>query len=215
MKKGLSIYKRLKTILYFFLVMALALIVLMVFTDFYQILLKPLDIGEPISRDFGDVILVLGGGLRPRTEIGYSTEERLNLAIDLYRQKKRAVIISDGSLYEKSPAIEIIKRYLVDRGVDERHLYLEGKSQTTFDSGINSLKIIKRENFREVVVCTSPYHQRRTAMILKFIGYPDFKMARMGYSEIYQSASSRQKFRNLKLIFRDYVAIVKFKIFRN
>ncbi len=215
MKRGSEKHKKLRTVLSIFLGLSILFLALILFTDFYKIFLKPLDIGESINRDFGDVILVLGGGLRPGVEIGFSTEERLNLAAELYRQKKRMMIISDGSLYKNSPAIKKIKRYLLDRGVEENHIFLEGNSQTTFDSGINSLKIIQAENFRQVVVCTSPYHQRRSHMILGFIGYQDYRIARMRQSEIYSSGSLRQRLRNIKLILRDYFAIIKFKIFRH
>jgi uncharacterized SAM-binding protein YcdF (DUF218 family) len=183
-------------------------------TSFYKIFLYPLDIGEAIPAGYGDAILVLGGGLRPKVEIGYSTQERLDLAIELYRQRKRPVIVSDGSLYRRSPAIEIIAKYLTDRGVESTDIILEGKSQTTFDNFYFSKKIIDARGFKQIIVCTSPYHQRRSRLIMHYVKFGDFKLARMGRSEIYQAGTITQRWRNLRLILREYVAVIKFKLLK-
>lgn len=190
-------------------------VLLFTFTNIYQLCLKPLDVGETISEDYGDAILVLGGGLRPNVKIGFSTRERLMQAIRLYNQKKRAVIVTDGSLYFRSPAIRKIKDFLIDGGVTPSLIYLEGRSQTTFENCVNSQAIIKTNKFREIVVCTSPYHQRRTQLILDYLDVNDFKIARMDVSEVYQAQNIGQRWRNIKLICREYFAILKFGLFKN
>jgi uncharacterized SAM-binding protein YcdF (DUF218 family) len=196
-------------------VFILFLILLITLTNIYKLCLRPLDIGETITTGYGDAILVLGGGLRPNVKIGYSTGERLELAIRLYRQKKRNIIVSDGSLYRRSPAIKKIKDYMIDRGVTPSHIHLEGQSQTTFENCVNSQKIIKAKGFREIVVCTSPYHQKRTQLILAHLDFENFKMARMEESEVYQADGIGQRWRNIKLVCREYFAILKFKLFKN
>ncbi len=183
-------------------------------TNFYKLFLYPLDIGEVIPQDYGDAILVLGGGLRPKIEIGYSTQERLDLALELYSQKKRPIIVSDGSLYRRSPAIEIIGGYLTGRGVDAADILLEGKSQTTFDNFQYSKKIIDSRGFKQIIVCTSPYHQRRSRLIMHYVKCGNFKVARMERSEIYQADNFTQRWRNIRLISREYIAVLKFKLLK-
>ena len=197
--------------------MALLLIVLIVvflFTDTYLILLRPLDIGTEMTGNYGDVILVLGGGLKKGRQLGYSTEERLNLAAQLFKQKKRTIIISGGSLYKGSPAIKKITDFFKQKGIEKEYLRFEGKSQTTYDNFYYSNQIISDMKFKEAVIATSPYHQRRSQMIINYLGISQFKIARMTTSEIYQADTVSQRLRNLKLIFREYMAIVKFKIFK-
>lgn len=196
------------------LVVLLFSIVLLILTNIYQLLLIPLDVGREISGDYGDMILILGGGLRPRVVIGYSTEERLKRAVELYREKARNIILSDGSLYSGSPAVKKIREYLLGLQVDESHIFFEGQSQTTFESCQKSLDIIKQHDSKGVIVCTSPYHQKRTRMILNYLGFKDFRMARMDISEIYRARSIRQRMRNIRLIFREYMAILKFLILK-
>lgn len=183
-------------------------------TDAYLIFLKPLDIGAPVDPAYGDVILVLGGGLKKGRTLGYSTEERLDLAVGLFKQKPRTIIISGGSLYRGSPAIDKIKVYFAAHGVGEKYLRFEGKSQTTYDNFYYSNRMITDMKFGEVIVSTSPYHQRRSRMILSHLGFVNYRMAGMAVSEIYQAGGIGQRLRNMKLIAREYLAIIKFKIFK-
>ncbi|HLP45513.1 MAG TPA: YdcF family protein [Candidatus Kapabacteria bacterium] len=195
----------------------LALLVLgcgiFLFTDMYLLFLEPLDTGITVNGDYGDVILVPGGGTK-RGELGYSTEERLLLAVDLFKQKKRTIIVSGGSAYKGSPAV---KRYLVffsRYNIRKEYLRFEGRSQTTYDNFFNSHKMIDDMKLQEIIVCTSPYHQRRSQMIISYLGLTNFKIAKMKTSEIYQARNISQRLRNIWLITREYLAILKFKVFK-
>ena len=183
-------------------------------TGLYRLFLLPLDVGEPIRPEYGDLILVFGGGLQPRLTIGISTRERLDLALALFHQRPRKILLSDGSLYRRSPAIEKIRTFLRRRGVADSFLILEGRSQNTFESAVNCKKIIESNGFSQVILCTSPYHQRRSAWILEYLEYPPFRVAKMDKSEVYRDDSFKQRFRNIRLIFRDYVALAKFVLLR-
>ena len=198
----------------FWLIIVLLVFSLFLITDVYRCLLPPLEIGESVEAGFGDVILVPGGGLREGLKIGYSTEERLNLAVELFKQRPRMILVSDGSLYSRSPGIDKVLDFLNSRGVSDEFIILEGKSQTTYDNVLNSQSISKRRGFVEMIVCTSPYHQKRTALMLRSIGLKKFRVAQMGRSEIYQAGSLRQRLRNIRLILREYLAILKFKILK-
>ena len=161
-----------------------------------------------------NIFLVLGGGLKKGRELGFSTEERLNLAVELFNRKKRPIIISGGSLYKKSPARKKIRDYFIARGIDAQYLEFEGKSQTTFDNFYYTHEMIDSKKFKEIIVSTSPYHQRRSRMILSYMGFANVKISKMKRSEVYQAGSIGQRLRNMKLIFREYLAILKFKIFK-
>jgi len=184
------------------------------FTDIYILFLNPLSGGEEIDSSYGDIILVLGGGLRRGFEIGFSTEERLNLAVSLYKQKKKVIVISDGSLYKGSPVIGKFTHFLMRKGVAREHIQYEGKSQTTYDNLLYAKYLLEKGKFKQIIVCTSPYHQKRAEMILAHLKIVNYKMARMSESEIYGPGSIKQRIRNMKLVFREYSAILKFKLFK-
>lgn len=187
---------------------------LFLLTNIYLVFLMPLDVGIDVDSRYGDAILVLGGGLKKGRELGYSTEERLKLAVLLFMQKERTIIVSGGSLYKGSPAIEKIKAFFSMYGIDEKFIKFEGRSQTTYDNFYYSNQLINEMKLKEVIVSTSPYHQKRSQMILAYLGFSNFKICRMTASEIYHARSIKQRLRNLKLIFREYLAIIKFKIFK-
>ncbi|MEN8154675.1 MAG: YdcF family protein [Acidobacteriota bacterium] len=190
------------------------IISLLLLTDIFLLFLKPLDTGVELEKNYGDLILVLGGGLKKINEIGLSTSERLKMAIKLYRVKKRKILVSDGSLYKKSPAIKLIKGFLLDMGIKEEDIIMEGASQTTFENFIYTKDMIKNGKFREIIVCTSPYHHARSEKMIKYLKLKNYKVAKMDDSEIYDSPGLKQKLRNLKLITREYFGLIKFKIFK-
>lgn len=187
---------------------------IVVFTDVYKEFGEFLACGVDIDKNYGDTILVLGGGLRKGAEIGYSTEERLLLAAVLFRQKTRHIIISDGSLYPRSPAIKKMTKFLEENGVPKEYIHMEGKSQTTFDNFFYTRNILEEVNAKEVIVCTSPYHQKRAEIMMNYFKIKNFEIAKMNCSEVYHSDDIPQRLRNFWLIVREYMAILKFKIFK-
>lgn len=198
--------------IFIFLILLSVLVILFLTTNLYLIFLKPLNVGIDIDKKYGDVILVLGGGLRPRVEFGYSTKERLDLAVAIFKQRSRPILLTDGSLYQNSPAIGKMKEYFKKCNIDEAFILFEGKSQNTYESGINSKQIIDEKKMNQVIVCTSPYHQKRSRMILSHLNFRDFKIARMRNSEIFKPGTIKQRLRNIKLITREYFAILKFTL---
>ncbi len=204
--------KRLK--LFFILFIPLLIIAILLFTDIYTVFLGPLDVGESIDKNYGDCIIVFGGGLKSGYLIGYSTEERLLQAIRLYHLKKRLIIISDGSLYRGSPAVKKVGDFLLREGVAKDHIKYEGKSQTTYDNCVYTRKLQVENKCKQIIICTSPYHQLRAQLILEYLGVKNFKIAPMENSEVYQSSNIGQRLRNIKLILREYFAIIKFKLLK-
>lgn len=184
-----------------------------VFTNIYLLFLPPLDIGTVVQANYGDVILVPGGGSK-KGELGYSTQERLLLAVELFTQKKRMIIVSGGSAYKGSPAIKKYTAFFSKYNIGKEYLKFEGRSQTTYDNFFNTRKMVDEMKFQEIIVCTSPYHQRRSQIIISYLEFTNFKIAKMKNSEIYQAKNISQRLRNTWLISREYLAILKFKIFK-
>ncbi len=215
---GIKLYNqyvlKLKKKIIFSVSLIVGVLLIFILTDAYRIFLIPLESGEKIEKNFGDVILILGGGLRKGSRIGYSTEERLIEAVRFYNEKKRHILLSDGSLYRKSPAIKMMKQFLLNQGVSEDYIIMEGKSQTTYENFTFTKNIISEMGFKEVIVCTSPYHQKRAELIIAYLGYDNYRVASMKDSEVFTASSTGQRFRNMWLIFREYSGIVKFSILR-
>jgi len=115
-----------------------------------------LEVSDPLEK--ADAILVLGG------EKG----ERVFCAARLY-QKGFApyVIMSGGRLTRKYPAADFMKEDAEDFGVPSQAILLETKALSTFDNAVLSLPLLKEHGFKSVIVVTSPYHSRRSALVFK------------------------------------------------
>lgn len=200
------------------LVILLGLILLAVllalFTNIYRIMVPCYVRGETVPSRYGDLILVLGGGLRSGLRLGFSTRERMDLAVWLYHEHPRKILVSDGSLYAGSRARRVFRDYLQNRGINPSDILLEGKSQTTYESLQATRPMVKKYSREAVVICTSPYHQKRVAIILKELEPPyQYLIARMEESEIYQARSLHQRIRNIGLLVRETGALFKYRLF--
>jgi uncharacterized SAM-binding protein YcdF (DUF218 family) len=194
----------------------IGLSILMLFLLFFYLVrvesffLSPLITGVSTPPDYGDFIVVFGGGMiRDRgVQIGRSTRERLDLAVTLYKTRRRPILVSDGSLYRKSPAIPLILTYMQRRGVLPEDIMVDGASQTTADNVMNSLVIAREKGLNAMLVCTSPYHQKRSQLLLEKAQAKGFKMAVMSRSEIFSADTLGQRMRNINLISHEYAALL-------
>ncbi len=116
-----------------------------------------------------DLIAVLGGGIR-QGKPGISTTERLNALLQAYKteKKKPEILICE---YPKGK--EKMKQFLKNSIKEEfreaisKYKYIEttGGTENNIKDILNYLKT--RKNIKSVLIITSPYHQRRTYLILK------------------------------------------------
>jgi uncharacterized SAM-binding protein YcdF (DUF218 family) len=93
-----------------------------------------------------DVIVVLGG----------DAAERSDRAAELFRNHAAPRIIVSG---EGDDGIN--RRILLKAGVPARAIELESKSRTTRENAAFTVKLLRAENVRRVILVTSWYHSRR------------------------------------------------------
>ncbi len=103
-----------------------------------------------------DVIIVLGTD---------SKGDREAWAAKLFKDGLgRRIIMCGYEVGWKSSTAEIMKRHAVYLGVPEGAIILDygWDNHGTWDNAINSLKIVKENNFKSAIVVTSNYHTRRS-----------------------------------------------------
>jgi uncharacterized SAM-binding protein YcdF (DUF218 family) len=122
-----------------------------------------------------DVIVVLGGGTRPRntprlhhevTEAG----DRLLYAARLYHAGAAPVIIvSGGQAKWSGPTSDSGAVAMADiltlTGVPEESIILEGISSNTYENALETTAILEKEGFQTVILVTSAMHMPRSAAI--------------------------------------------------
>jgi uncharacterized SAM-binding protein YcdF (DUF218 family) len=134
-----------------------------------------LTIPSPIQ---GDVIILLGGGIHEGvadlTGRGMPSEDmlaRMVTAIRLQRRLNIPIIVSGGSGYVgRSPEAPVVRRVLVDLGVDDRQILVETKSRDTEENALYCREILNERGFRRPLLVTSVYHMRRSITMFHKVG---------------------------------------------
>jgi uncharacterized SAM-binding protein YcdF (DUF218 family) len=137
-----------------------------------------------------DVIILLGGG----------SHERPERAAELFKVQAASRIIISGEGDD-----EINRQLLIQAGVPAGAIQLEGKSRTTRENAEFTVKLLRAEKVRRVIIVTSWYHSRRAlkcfehfAPEIKFYSRPSyFAFAREDWTRL--GISKRMRLEFLKL----------------
>ena len=134
-------------------------------------LMEGLTAGLPgYSCPRGDVIILLGGGIRHGLPTG-NTLARIVAAARLYQIIHVPVIISGGPVFEwQKPEAPVDARYLEWEGVPAGKIILEEKSRDTLQNAEYSARICKRYHFKRPVIVTSAYHMKRALLCFEHFG---------------------------------------------
>jgi uncharacterized SAM-binding protein YcdF (DUF218 family) len=113
-----------------------------------------------------DVIIILGGG----------SHERPLRAAQLFKEKAAPCIIITGEGDD-----EINRQLLIHAGVPAAAIHVEGKSQTTRENAVFTIKLLREEKIRSAILVTTWYHSRRAlktfehyAREIKFYSRPSY-----------------------------------------
>lgn len=168
----------------------------------------PLKVGGEIPAQFGDVIIVPGGGCNP----GRGTEERLNLASALYQSKKRTVILSEGTCYPHERD-DFIERMTARWKIDKEDIIWDTLSFTTEENIINTAAICRQIGLKHPIIATSPYHQLRCLVLMYKHWDGDFKVAKMPKSMLEMNKEQVYIDQKGKTLKEEYLKIIYELIF--
>jgi uncharacterized SAM-binding protein YcdF (DUF218 family) len=133
----------------------------------YPPLLDPRTTGEY------DAIVVLtggilpAGGLVPFPTIHESMFRRLDEAWRLYRIQPKPIIVSGGHVNPFTPEMgenKIARDYLIRWGVPKHHVLGEEKSRDTFESAIETEKLLREKGWKRYLLVTSAAHMPRSVL---------------------------------------------------
>ncbi len=119
-------------------------------------------------------VIVLGCGIRgERVSVGLA--KRLDKAYEYHLKNPDAVIIVSGGQGPQEDITEALamKRYLMEKGVPEDKIIMEGKSTSTITNLRNSREIMEERgmSLSSVVFVTNAYHVYRTAYYAREEGF--------------------------------------------
>jgi len=175
-------------------------------TSFLWFIASPLRVSETPQKS--DVILVFGGGVGETGSPGKSTIERARYAAELYKQGYAGkIIFSSGYTYIYNDA-ENMKLFAVSIGVPWKDIILEEKANSTYENVVFSKKILDQNNYKRVILVSSPYNMRRAKLILdRQCRDLSIIYAPVNNSQFY-SRENGVKLEQIKAIIHEYLGII-------
>lgn len=140
-----------------------------------------------------EYLMILGTVVVGADEPSRQLTERMERALTYFNLHKHAKAVCCGGCFRKEQKIseaEIIKRFLVNNGIDENRILLEDKSTTTYENFKFALSVIESDSGKtventKIAFLTSDYHVFRSGVIAKQMGIKNVrKVSTASESEI-------------------------------
>ena len=114
-----------------------------------------LAVEDPIEK--ADVIVAISG----------DTGARTNTAISLWKQGLAPLIVFSGAAIDPDSvsSAEIMRREALRQGVPESATLIEPASASTEENATEVARLMDQRKLRSAILVTSPYHQRRAALL--------------------------------------------------
>ncbi|HZP95201.1 MAG TPA: YdcF family protein [Candidatus Limnocylindria bacterium] len=114
-----------------------------------------LAVRDPLAKV--DVIVAVSGDTGPRTET----------AVRLWQQGYAPLLLFSGASLDPNSvsSAELMKRDAMKLGVPERAILIEPDATTTEENARLVAQVMSARGLRTAILVTSPYHQRRAALL--------------------------------------------------
>lgn len=126
---------------------------------------QPLRMADPPVP--ADAIVVLAGGIGESGEPGDAYQEKVQQAVELYRQAYAPMLIfSSGAGYVFKEA-QVMKALAVSLGVPEGAIILEERGGGNYGSLLNVKQVMDSKGWRRMLLVTSRYNTARSQLIVR------------------------------------------------
>lgn len=114
------------------------------------------------------IAIVPGASVRPNGQPSTMLRDRLETARQLYlRDKVQLILVSGDNRTRHYNETRAMKRWLVERGVDEEHIYRDYAGFRTFDTMERAARVFE---VREAIICTQTFHLYRGVFLARRAG---------------------------------------------
>jgi uncharacterized SAM-binding protein YcdF (DUF218 family)/glycosyltransferase involved in cell wall biosynthesis len=189
---------------------AIVIWILVFHTSLFWFFSSPLKISETLRK--ADAIVVFGGGVGETGSPGKSTIERARYAATLYKRGySDKILFSSGYTYVYNDA-ENMKLFAVSMGVPEKDILLEQKANSTYENVIFSKNILNQNNYRAILLISSPYNMKRAKLVFDKSG-KDIKViyAPVDNDQFYDRHKGR-RLEQIKAVMHEYLGIIYYWI---
>ena len=118
-----------------------------------------------------DAAIVLGAATYDG-EVSPVFRERINHAVELYKNGTVKVIIMTGGIGEGNSISDALagKNYAVSKGINEEHILIEEKSTITQENLIYSKEIMDNNGYETALLVSDPLHMKRAMLLAEDVG---------------------------------------------
>ncbi len=135
--------------------------------------------GNSIKPKDSDVIIILGAAVWG-DEPSPVLRERCDWAFKIYEEGyAKEMILSGGHGNGNISEAQAMKNYLMEKGVPENALHVEGKSRSTIENIGFSTEIMTEMGFDSAIIITNQFHLKRAVYHAEELSNYDFT----GYGE--------------------------------
>ena len=153
--------------------------------------------------------VILGYTLDNNNKIHPILKKRLDKFIKLYKNGDK-VILCGGKKNRNRTESYIMSKYILDKiTISKKYIIFENKSIDTTENIVFLLKILKKENIKNVSLITSSWHMKRVKYIIKnynkknsFTFFSSHILHPSNKDEKNQLKKEKQKLINIKHIFQ-------------
>lgn len=132
-----------------------------------------------------DVAIVPGNTVERDGQPSARLRARLDKTLELYRGGLFGhVIVSGGVGGEGFDEAEVMKRYLVSRGVPEGRVIVDGGGATTYLTARNAAEAMRRNGWGSALIVTQYFHVARTRLAVESFGVRPVYSAHAEYFEL-------------------------------
>lgn len=173
------------------------------------------DYSNVYENETCDVAIVLGAATYD-DGISEVYKQRLNHAIELYKDKRIKVIIVTGGTGKGNNHSDayMAKLYLETQGIPGEVIILEEKSTITQENLENAEKIMNEKKYQSAFIVSDPLHMKRAMLLAKDIGIDAYSSPTQ--SSAYQSLKTKIPFVARETFFYigyKWITLIKGKLF--
>ena len=123
------------------------------------------------TRENYDAIVVLGAQVKPDGQLSLQLTWRMDEAYALW-EKQPCLIVTCGAQGANEPAPEgqVMKEYLMAKGVPEEQILVDDTSFNTRQNLRNAARLLESAGAKQVMIVTSDYHLPRAMALAQDMG---------------------------------------------
>ena len=123
------------------------------------------------ARENYDAIVVLGAQVKPDGQLSLQLTWRMDEAYTMW-EKQPCLIVTCGAQGANEPAPEgqVMKEYLMAKGVPEEQILVDDTSFNTRQNLRNAARLLESAGAKQVMIVTSDYHLPRAMALAQDMG---------------------------------------------